>query len=212
MNARDLLSHTWRELARRHDCETSRAEVVLDELLRAYSEPGRQYHTIEHIASLFRQLEDYGHAVVDRDAMALAILFHDVVYDPLRHDNEEKSAALARHRLASVGFPDEVVAKVARYIHATKHGQDLVTNDPDLAVLLDLDLSTMAAAPAEYRMYADAIRREYARVPDGMYRLGRRRILEGFLARARIYRTDQLHELWEERARDNMSREIADLA
>jgi predicted metal-dependent HD superfamily phosphohydrolase len=87
-----------------------------------------------------------------------------------------------------------------------------VTDDCDLAVLLDLDLSTLAAAPAEYRTCAQAIRREYAQVPDELYRPGRRRILEGFLARGRIYRTDQLHALWEERARANISGEIAELA
>jgi predicted metal-dependent HD superfamily phosphohydrolase len=52
----------------------------------AYSEPHRKHHTIEHIGSLLRQLEEHGHAVVDRDAVVLAMLFHDVVYDPLRHD------------------------------------------------------------------------------------------------------------------------------
>jgi predicted metal-dependent HD superfamily phosphohydrolase len=110
MNARDRLSHTWRELARRHDCKTTRTEVVLDELLQAYSEPNRKYHTIEHIGSLLRQLEDHGHAVVDRDAVVLAMLFHDVVYDPLRHDNEERSAALAGARLAFLGFQGGVIA------------------------------------------------------------------------------------------------------
>jgi predicted metal-dependent HD superfamily phosphohydrolase len=59
MKTHDRLSHTWRELARRHGCETTRAEVVLDELLRAYSEPTRKYHTIEHIGSLLRKLDDH---------------------------------------------------------------------------------------------------------------------------------------------------------
>jgi predicted metal-dependent HD superfamily phosphohydrolase len=212
MNAGDLLSHTWRELARRHDCETSSTEVVLNELLRAYSEPNRKYHTIEHIGSLLRQLEEHRCTVVDRDALLLAILFHDAVYDPLRHDNEEKSAALAGQRLAFLGFPGGIIAKVAQYIYGTKHAQGFVTNDCDLEVLLDLDLSTLAAVPAEYRTYAQAIRREYAHVPDELYRPGRRRILEGFLARPRIYRTYQLHALWEERARTNISGEIAELA
>jgi predicted metal-dependent HD superfamily phosphohydrolase len=212
MDAHDRISHTWRELARRHGCETTRAEMVLAELLRAYSEPSRQYHSIQHIGSLLRQLEEHGHAVVDRDAVALAMLFHDVVYDPLRHDNEETSAALAGKRLAFLGFSGGVIAKVEQHINATKHAQDFVTSDYDLAVLLDLDLSTLAAAPAEYRGYSQAIRREYSHVPEELYRRGRRRILEGFLRRQRIYRTDQLHALWEERARANISSEIAELA
>src|SRR5262249_50306091 len=129
MNARDLFSDTWRDLARRYNCKMPSAQAVLDELLGAYSEPNRHYHAIEHIASLLRQMEDHKHAIVDRDAVALAVLFHDVIYDPLRHDNEEKSATLARERLAWIGFPREVVAKVERYIHATTHSDNLETND-----------------------------------------------------------------------------------
>jgi predicted metal-dependent HD superfamily phosphohydrolase len=212
MSPRELLSHVWRDLAGRHHCEPSRAEVLLNELLGAYSEPSRQYHTIEHIASLLRQLDDHGLAVADRDAVALAMLFHDVIYDPRRRDNEEQSAALARGRLSLLGFPNEVVAKVEHYIRATKHAQDFETNDHDLSLLLDLDLSTLAAAPAEYRVYADAIRREYGDVPNELYRPARRRVLEAFLARERIYRTDDLHRLWEERARANITAEMATLA
>jgi predicted metal-dependent HD superfamily phosphohydrolase len=151
---------------RRQGCETTRAEVVRDELLRAYSEPNRKYQTIEHIGSLLSQLEEHGHAVVDRDAVVLAMLFHDVVYDPLRHDNEEKSEAIAGERLAFLGFPGGVIAKVEQYIYATKHAQAFVKSDCDLAVLLDRALSTLATAPAEYRTYAQVIRREYALVPD----------------------------------------------
>jgi predicted metal-dependent HD superfamily phosphohydrolase len=212
MNACQLLSHAWADIARRHGCDSAGSEAVLKELLRAYSEPNRHYHTPDHIASLLRQLEEHGLPVVDRDAVALAILFHDIVYDPLREDNEDRSAAVAREQLASAGFPDAVVGKVERYIHATKHDKERETTDPDLAVLLDLDLSVLAAAPPEYRAYARAIRREYRHVPDEQYRRGRQRVLHGFLARKRIFRSDHLYMLWEERARGNIMDEIADLA
>jgi predicted metal-dependent HD superfamily phosphohydrolase len=212
MSASELLSQVWRDLASRRHCEPSRAQELLHELLGAYSEPNRHYHTTQHIASLLRLLDDLGQAVVDRDAAILAILFHDVIYDSRRSDNEERSAALARTRLALLGLPDEVIAKVEHWIHATKHAQDFKTSDRDLSLLLDLDLSTLAVAPAEYRAYADAIRREYRHVPDELYRAGRRRVLEGFLARDRIYRTDELRALWEEPARANIAGEMADLA
>jgi predicted metal-dependent HD superfamily phosphohydrolase len=103
------------------------------------------------------------------------------------------------------------VAKVKGYILATQHGQSAPGIDADLAPLLDLDLSILAAAPAVYRTYAQAIRLAYAHVPDELYRLGRGRILEGFLARDRIYRTEQLHALWDEHARANIASETSDL-
>jgi len=212
MTARELLSETWRRLAARQGLRADLTQPVLDALIGAYREPARQYHTLDHIAALLRQLDEHGDGVIDRDAVALAILFHDVVYDPRRQDNEQASAAVARQRLTALGFATPLIDKVAAYIEATQHGRKLDADaDPDLALLLDLDLSTLAAAPDAYRRYASAIRREYAHVPDALYRSGRRQILDGFLARQRIYRTERLHGLWEARARANLSEEIAGL-
>src|SRR5215468_6790791 len=101
MTAHTLLSATWHELVQRRGSSGPQAELVLDELVAAYLEPARQYHTLEHIAQLLRLLEEHGQAVIDRDAVTLAIIFHDAVYDPRRNDNEQASAALARSRLAS---------------------------------------------------------------------------------------------------------------
>jgi len=130
-----VVSHVWHELARRQGCARPAAEAVLDQLLRAYAEPHRHYHTIDHIASLLRLLDEHGDGVIDRNAVALAILFHDVVYDPARHDNEQISAGLVEECLAPLGFKGKFVAKIERYILATQHGQDLhVSDDPDLAL------------------------------------------------------------------------------
>jgi predicted metal-dependent HD superfamily phosphohydrolase len=211
MTAHALLSATWHELVQRRGSSGPQAQLVLDELVAAYLEPARQYHTLEHIAQLLRHLEEHGHGVIDRDAVVLAIIFHDAVYDPRRHDNEQESAALARARLTSLAFANPLIGKVARHIEATQHAPALVVADPDLALLLDLDLATLAAAPKEYGDYAKAIRREYAHLPDSIYQHGRRQVLASFLAQARIYRTEALHALWEERARANIMGEIAGL-
>ena len=211
MTAQALLSETWRRLAARQGVRAPMAEPVLDELIGAYLQPARQYHTLDHIAALLRQLEEHKDGVIDHDAVALAILFHDVVYDPRRQDNEAQSAAVARQRLTSLGFAAAGVDTVAAYIEATQHGREVEITDPDLALLLDLDLSTLAATPDVYRLYTSAIRREYSHVPDALYRRGRRQVLDGFLARKRIYRTERLHALWEARARANISEEIAGL-
>ena len=124
---------------------------------------------------------------------------------------EERLTPLTYLPLAALGFAQSLIGRVAAYIEATQHGRAVDTEDPDLALLLDLDLSTLAAAPEAYRLYANAIRREYAHVPEALYRFGRRQVLQGFLARAQIYRTPQLAERWEARARANISAEIASL-
>jgi predicted metal-dependent HD superfamily phosphohydrolase len=212
MTARETVERRWRALAVRRRWPEPAATAVLDELAEAYSQPHRHYHTLDHIAALLALFDNHGTALADPDEayiVTLAILFHDIVYDPARTDNEAASASLATERLATLGLPAETAAEVARYIHATRHGHEAeppVTEG--LALLLDLDLSILAAEPAQYRAYAEAIRREYAFVPDLLYRPGRRRVLEGFLARDRIYRTDRLAALWEQPARNNLTAEL----
>jgi predicted metal-dependent HD superfamily phosphohydrolase len=157
-------------------------------------------------------LETHG-GVSDADAVKLAILFHDAVYDPVRQDNEAASANLAVKQLSALGFPRHLLGKVERYILATQHGATpQAMEDADLDMLLDLDLSVLAAPSDRYRTYALAIRQEYSVIPDTLYRPGRRRVLEGFLTRSQIYRTARLRTLWEAPARANLSGEVAALA
>lgn len=212
MNARELVQRHWREIAARHGCSADATQGVLEELVAAYAEPHRAYHTLDHIAALLRLFGEYGNDAMDGDAVALAIVFHDAVYDPARSDNEAASAGLAGERLAILGFAEALIAKVRRLILATQHGAHAgAVADADAALLLDLDLSVLGAPPEDYRAYAQAIRREFSIYPDAVYRPGRRRVLEGFLARDRIYLTGRLGALWEAPARRNIAGEIATL-
>jgi predicted metal-dependent HD superfamily phosphohydrolase len=211
MNARERVGEAWHDLVRRYGCDATLAQNTLDHLLRAYAEPHRHYHTLTHIADLLQLLDEHGGAS-DKDALTLSILFHDVVYDTARQDNEMASAKLAVNLLTPLGFPGECVAKVERCILATQHNASAPSNaDAALHLLLDLDLSVLAWPPDRYRTYAQSIRQEYLAVPEDLYRPGRRRVLEGFLARPQIYRTERLRALWEASARANLAREIAEL-
>ncbi len=63
------------------------------ELRRRYAEPHRAYHDAAHVGLLWLRHLLHGGDPADRD-LALAILFHDVVYDPKAKDNEARSAEL----------------------------------------------------------------------------------------------------------------------
>jgi predicted metal-dependent HD superfamily phosphohydrolase len=208
----DALDLSWRSLMGRRAIDTNAGDPILAELVRAYAQPGRHYHTLDHIAALLRLLDTHGRELIDRDAVELAVFFHDAVYDPARSDNEAASAALAGKRLSALDLPVGLVAKVERYILATRHDADAGTqDDADLALLLDLDLAVLAAEQSVYAAYAQAIRSEYVIYPDDVYRRGRRKVLSGLLARPAIFGTPALHALWEARARDNLAREIRGL-
>jgi predicted metal-dependent HD superfamily phosphohydrolase len=206
------VSQTWDNMIVGMGLANGAASDMRVALLTAYAEPARAYHTLEHIAALLTLFDTHGSGVVDRDAVLLAILYHDVVYDPKRADNEAASARLATRDLAALGAPPALIGRVAALVLATQHGaKPADPMDTDLCLLLDLDLSVLAAAPAAYDAYAAAIRREYTHVPSLLYRPGRRKVLQHFLNTVPLYRTQPLAARWDAAARQNLRREIAGL-
>src|SRR4051812_20768490 len=70
------------------------------EIIRtAYSVPGRHYHTLTHIVACLDELDVVRPLCRDADAVETALWYHDLVYDPSRADNEERSALAAADAL-----------------------------------------------------------------------------------------------------------------
>jgi predicted metal-dependent HD superfamily phosphohydrolase len=198
------LKTRWQQLVTPFGARKSAIETAYSDLLGRYGESGRHYHTLEHISAVLNTLESFGDV---SPALQLAAWYHDAVYDSRATDNEERSASLARTALSALEVPANLVDEIARLILLTKTHQ-AAADDAAGQHLLDADLAILGAIPGAYDRYADAIRKEYAWVPDADYRAGRRRILAGFLARPQLY----FHlKLAEEPARRNLKREIAAL-
>ncbi len=187
---------------------TEDAAARRDVLIAAYCGNDRHYHDIRHVAVMLDLLEQHATPATDWVAIRWAILYHDVVYDPRRKDNEAESAAAMARDFAAFGLDPALAARVNALILATRHGEVAPSGDATTALLIDLDLAVLAAPTAAYDAYAAAIRREYAHVPDALYREGRARVLQGFLDQAAIYCTESLKSLWEASARANLAREI----
>ena len=203
----DLMQSGWVRLLARWSVTPADAYPVFDRLVAAHSESHRFYHTLEHLAEMFKVAGKLADASDDMAAVQLAIWFHDSVYDPRATDNEERSAALAGDLLRPLGIPGDTLAHVAAMIRATAHATTGDV-DADTAVLLDADLAILSAEERRYARYAADVRREYAWVADAAYRAGRTKVLEGFLARPRIYRTGRMRAVAEESARANLRAEI----
>lgn len=179
--------------------------------LRArYTADGRFYHTLAHIADVLHHIQPHLAQAHNPLALQLAAWFHDAVYDPRRHDNEAQSAAYATAVLTNLGAADGVIAETARLIRLTEQHETAVA-DTDGHILLDADLAILAAAPARYDAYAQAIRREYAYVPEEAYRQARTAVLARLLARSRLFFL-LAHAAWEAPARSNLRRELARLS
>jgi predicted metal-dependent HD superfamily phosphohydrolase len=204
------LMDRWNDLARRIGASDDSADVVLHQLLAAYSEPARHYHNLQHIADMLAILRRYGPAR-EPELLELAVWFHDAVYDSRAKDNEERSAALATEALHRLGMATERIARVADLIRMTREHR-AEPGDADAPLCLDADLAILGTSPEEYNEYARAIRKEYAWVSEADYRAGRRAVLERFLARPRIYGTPGVIADREAVARRNLAAEIADLS
>jgi predicted metal-dependent HD superfamily phosphohydrolase len=77
-------------------------------------------------------------------------------------------------------------------------------------VLSDADLSVLGAEAFRYRSYAAAVREEYAEVPDEVFKPARAQVLQALLD-GPLFHTAAGRERWEERARANITEEIATL-
>lgn len=181
-----------------------------DRLVTAYGQERRGYHDLTHLAEVLDHVETLGAAAdVDVEAVVLAAWFHDAVYDGAG-DDEERSAALATEELTAAGLEPRRVAEVARLVRLTathRPGPD----DRNGQVLSDADLAVLAADPERYAGYVAGVRAEYAHVADDDFRRGRAAVLRELLAKPSLFHTAAARERWEERARANVSRELAGL-
>jgi predicted metal-dependent HD superfamily phosphohydrolase len=197
----------WERLWRPTDL--GRMRPALDALLAAYSDPRRHYHNLRHIVDCQREFEPMREACERPDAVAAALLYHDVVYDPARGDNEERSAEVAAEALRGAGRPPGWIHTVRELILATRHTAPPAT--PDAAVVVDIDLSILGQPPDRFDEYERAIRLEYAHVPDAAFAAGRAKVLRQFLDRATVYATDHFRSRYEQPARRNLQFSLARL-
>ncbi len=200
------LENAWRETAGAAGMSEADSVAAWQDLARRYAEPGRVYHTLTHIGAMLALVEEFADLATDPLALRLAIWFHDAIYDARRTDNEAESARYAAHVLQAAALPPSAVAAVERLILTTKT-HEAAPDDGDAALLLDADLAILGAAFADYDHYAQAIREEYAWVPEDRYQEGRRKVLNSFLERSRLYHTPALFARLEQAARANLTRE-----
>ena len=183
---------------------------LFNQLVRAYGETQRHYHTLQHLRECLANWEAASALARRPEEVELALWFHDAVYDPRRQDNEERSADWARAGVLAAGCEPSVADRVAALVLATaKH--EAPADDPDTQLLLDIDLAILGAGPARFDEYERQVRAEYSHVDDAGWRAGRARVLAGFLARPRIYSIAAFHDALEQRARRNIARSLAAL-
>lgn len=180
-----------------------------DQLVNAYSQKHRHYHTGAHIDHCLREFDSAPGLAREPAEVELALWFHDAIYDPYASDNEAKSADWACELLSRGGVGSERVARVRAHILATRHEAPAELDDSRLVV--DIDLSILGVDEEAYARFETHVRQEYRWVPGPLFRSKRAAILESFLMRPVIYSTTPFRDRYEAPARRNLKAAIAAL-
>ena len=199
--------------ALRQGADVATANRLWQSLEEAYKSKDRLFHNLTHIEHLLKELEVIKHKIDDWETLVFSVFYHDAVYDVLQNvvqaDNEERSAALAEEELSTIGLPAGKIEICKQHILATK--THLPADNNDTNFLVDADLCILGQPIAAYTIYKDAIREEFFVYRESVYNIGRIKVLESFLERDRLFKTDHFYELYEEQARHNMRWEIKQL-
>jgi predicted metal-dependent HD superfamily phosphohydrolase len=199
-----VVRDAWRQLGG--------GDVVIDDVLARHREPHRRYHTVAHVAWVLRVAEELltSGAVddADADAVRIASIFHDVVYDPRANDNEFRSAEIAGGAAVALGWSAARAERVRGLVLATAEHEPVGGSE---SVLLDADLSILGAPADVYRTYVRGVRAEYDHVDDEGWRVGRSAVVRRFLDRPSIFATTTMRARAEQRARANLEAELTTL-
>ena len=202
----------WHLTAINNAIEPAILKALWQDIAVRYNESQRAYHSLQHIQQLFSQFEQIKHQLHEPHIIALALYYHDVIYDPRRSDNELKSAEYAVEALKGYLSAEQCQHIYALIMMTATHelheclDKDTVS---DAAYLLDMDLSILGTPWSEYQVYAQAVRQEYRHIANEDYRTGRIAVLQKLLAHPVLYLTAYYHNYFEVQARDNIKREIS---
>jgi len=177
-----------------------------NEIEKKYNSYKRYYHTLSHLEVLLDQLGGCKQLIADRDTVLFSVFYHDIIYNVLKSDNEERSADLAAKRLSATKFPVDRINTCREQILATKN--HLFSNNEDTNLFTDADLSVLGQSTDLYEQYCGQVRKEYSIYPDIVYKPGRKKVLIHFLNMEKIFKTSFFYNKYELQARENMESEL----
>ncbi|PIF71474.1 hypothetical protein [Flavobacterium sp. 2] len=175
------------------------------DLEKTYSKKSRHYHNLTHLKEMIASFEIYRDKLQNPNEVLFSIFYHDFVYSASKKDNELKSAEYALAILPENSNLNKQLVFDA--ICATQqHQQNKIE---DINWLIDFDLKILAKDWDDYKIYFEQIRKEYHIYPDFLYKPGRAKALKHFLENEFIFQTDEFRDLYEEKARANIEKEIS---
>ena len=201
------MKEKFMNLIRKYSDDENYNSECWTEIENNYLSKFRYYHNLEHLENMFLELDKVKCQVKKIETLQFSIFYHDIIYKPAKNDNEHQSALILEKRLSNTSFKN--IGECMAQIEATKDHK--LSNDNDVNILLDLDLSILGKSRKKYKEYTENIRKEYQIYPDFLYSKGRKRILKNLLELDYIYKTDFFKQEYENQARTNLKFELKQL-
>ena len=158
--------------------------VTIEEIEKRYSESHRYYHIIEHINFMINGIYDLfdkkSISNNDKDILLVAALFHDIIYEIGKNDNEQKSAEFLNN---NTDFVDEFQSNdINKSFDIIMDTIDHKPNNELSKLLCDLDMYTISDSSfIELLKYEKQIYLEFQKYPFNVYKKGRLQFLRNML-------------------------------
>lgn len=150
------------ETAEQHLFEYVGGYGIPSNIVNEYKESHRFYHTWDHVEDIYRQMCHRGFG--DNHALFLAAVYHDIVYDPKRNDNEIKSA---ERFMKDYKHKDDLSNDVVRIILDTANHKP----SNELSVIFcEMDLDILNRSLYQLIEYEHQIFKEYQYVDYWTYK------------------------------------------
>lgn len=145
------------------------------EVMQAYDEPHRFYHTLEHIEDVLKQLHNVD--LLKQDELFLAAVFHDIIYNPQSNTNEEDSAEFFLNAATSASLTGEQKEHIKQLILDTKHHKPSVKFSEEF---IKADLAILNSSLDKLIKYEKQIFKEFQFVDYKDYKVKRIEVLKHF--------------------------------
>lgn len=201
------LYEEFKKLGKHFNVNKKSIDAHFNKLINHYSK-GRYYHNLTHIAYSLNQINIYeksGKNIPNIEAMKVAMFYHDIV-NASEKDDEIQSAKMAALFMKNADKKDQVI--VEKCILATNHREDkekIKMMSTEEKIISDIDLIIFSDTD-NFGTYAQNVRKEYSRFDDATYAKGRVAVLQKFLNKNNIYKTEHFMK-FERKAKDNIHRE-----
>ena len=161
-------------------------------LLSMWNESHRSYHTQNHLLELIEQINEHKSKLsqTQYEKLMLCALFHDIVYDPMCQDNEEKSSEFFINCCSEKNNSD--LLEIKQMILDTKNHE----SSSELSELFNhFDMKVVESDYEKLLEWERGIHDEYKSYGD-LYKSGRLNFLESLLDKY-PHNTDNLLKLIE---------------